>query len=62
MKRCPTRHKLFYCWHNEGVPAIKETKPDDFDTLPMADTVCAPNLAVAVQVYVANTRITRGRK
>lgn len=64
MKRCQTKHKLFYCWYiEESCGAIVDTvKPDDFESLHLSDTVTAPNEDVARVVYQANLRINRGRK
>lgn len=62
MKRCQTKHKLYYCWHAAGKPAVADIMPEDFKNLPFSELVTAPNESVALTVYRANLRINRGRK
>ena len=62
MRRCQTKHKLYYCWHNDGEAVVGLVKPNGFESLELSDTVTAPNEDVAKVVYRANLRINRGRK
>jgi len=62
MKTCLTEHMLFYCWYTGDMPQASAVKPNDFESLPFADTVTVPNKTIALAVYHANCRIKMGRK
>lgn len=56
-----TRYRPYYCYLENGIPKIKEERPDNFADLPFNYQTNCPNAEVAKKTYQTNLRIMQWR-